>query len=141
MTPIKHLGLLLLAVLLVAFPARASNVQSNVYSAVGGTSNALLTNSAVQVVSGQHNLQTMVLYNPNGSVEYVQLFDVLAAGVTLGTTIPKMVIPIPASTAIDLPIENSAQVTFFTAISVAATTTATGSTAPSTGITANIIFQ
>lgn len=130
-----------LAVMLCGFHAEASNIQSNVYSAPGGSGNALLTNSAVNVVTGQHNLQTMVIYNPNVSVEYVQIFDALAANVTVGTTVPKMVIPLPASTVIDLPIENSAQVTFFTGISVAATTSATGSSAPSTGITANILFQ
>jgi hypothetical protein len=137
----RNFRLALIAALLLAFPAHASNIQSNVYSAPGGTANALLTNSAVSVVSGQHNLQTIILYNPNASVEYIQLFDALAANVTVGTTVPKMVVPIPASSTIDLPIENSAQITFFTGIVVAATTTATGASAPGTGITANIIFQ
>lgn len=135
----KILSLLVLFAMLSAYPAHAANVAGNVYAAPGGTGNALLTNSAVQVVSGGvHNLANVIVYNPNGSVEYIQLFDALIAGVTLGTTVPKMVIPIPASTTVSIPVS---PVSFFTGISAAATTTPTGSTAPGTGITASIVFQ
>lgn len=123
---------------LLASQANASNIAANDYLAVGSPGNALLGATVIQVSAGQRNLVNVVVYNPNGAVEYIQLFDSLSASVVLGTTVPKMVLPIPASTALTLPVGD---VTFFTGIAAAATTTAIGTTAPGTGLTANIVYQ
>lgn len=41
-------------------------------------------------------------FNPDAAaVAYVQFFDALAANVTLGTTVPKFVLPLPAGGGID----------------------------------------
>jgi hypothetical protein len=80
------------------------------------------------------------IYNPNSTVAYVQFFDVAGGtGVTLGTTTPVLTIGIPATAAANL--VDGTGLAFARGIKVAATTTATGSTAPSTGLDANIFFQ
>jgi hypothetical protein len=79
------------------------------------------------------------VYNPNASVAYIQVFDVASASVTLGTTAPDLVFGIPASSAANLEITNG--VNMGTAITLACTTTATGSTAPSTGLDITALFK
>lgn len=76
-------------------------------------------------------------WNPNTTVEYVQIFD--AASVTLGTTTPKWSIGIPPGSAANL--ELSQGIHFATAIQAAATTTATGSSAPTTALDCNFAFN
>lgn len=137
-----RLSLALALAAAVSAPALAANPQANVYAAVGSPGNALLTNSAVQVgPAGQRNLGGVTVYNPNGAVEYIQLFDALSGSVSLGTTVPKMVLPIPATTAVSLNPGSTGGVTFFTGIAAAATTAAIGTSAPATGLTANITYQ
>ena len=82
-----------------------------------------------------------VIYNPNATVAYVQLFDAAVASVTLGTTTPKLTLPVPATSALVLPQSAEGKAAFYTAISTAATTTPTGSTAPGTGLVTNLFFQ
>lgn len=113
---------------------------TSTFSAVGGTGTALLTNSAVAVDASPGNLYGVNFYNPNSSVVYVQFFNVAAGSVTLGTTVPKLSYPIPPNGWMDTNFAG-AQITFSTAITVAATTTATGNGAPSTGVTANILYK
>lgn len=80
------------------------------------------------------------IYNPNASVAYVQVFDVATATtVTLGTTVPDMIIPIPAGSAANMEIVNG--VNMANGIKLACTTTATGSTAPSTGLDLTVFFK
>lgn len=76
-------------------------------------------------------------YNPNSSVSYIQIFD--ANGATLGSTSPKWSIGIPATSAANLEMTNG--MNFATEITVAATTTATGSSAPSTACDCNFIYK
>lgn len=78
-------------------------------------------------------------YNPNASVAYVQVFDVASAGVTLGTTAPDMIFGVPASSGAVVEIGNG--VNMATAITLACTTTATGSTAPGTGLDLTVFFK
>jgi hypothetical protein len=79
------------------------------------------------------------VYNPNASVAYIQVFDVASGSVTLGTTAPDLVFGIPASSAANLEITNG--VNMGTAITLACTTTATGSTAPGTGLDITALFK
>lgn len=80
------------------------------------------------------------IYNPNVSVAYVQVFDVATATtVTLGTTVPDMIIPIPAGSAANVEIVNGVNMAL--GIKLACTTTATGSTAPGTGLDMTVLFK
>ena len=74
--------------------------------------------------------------NPNGSNAFLQLFNVAAANVTIGTTVPNQSYLVPANGGMDIAFSDPLE--FDTALSYAATTTATGSTAPGTGLVLNI---
>jgi hypothetical protein len=65
-------------------------------------------------------------YNPNASAAYVQIFNAQASAVTLGTTTPDMVITLPAGAGAN--VMNPLGIKFGTALSIAVTTTRTGST-------------
>jgi hypothetical protein len=79
------------------------------------------------------------IYNPNATVAYLQVFDVASASVTLGTTVPDMIFAIPAASAAN--IEITCGVNMATAITLACTTTATGLTAPTTGLDMTIFYK
>lgn len=78
-------------------------------------------------------------YNPNATVAYIQVFDAASASVTVGTTAPDMVFGIPATGAANLEFTNG--VNMGTAITLVCTTTATGSTAPGTGLDLTIFYK
>lgn len=111
------------------------------YSAQGGTGNALLTNTAVAIKASAGNLYGLSFVNLGAVDTYVQLFDLAAGSVVLGTTIPKLVIWVPAGGAWEEKYTDEVKVSFINAISLAATTTTTGSTAPVVGISANIEYK
>lgn len=98
-----------------------------------------LTNTVVSVKGSAGSLGGYMFYNPNAAVAYIQVFNVASGSVTLGTTTPTYVIPIPPAAAAN--VEFSLGINHTTAISAAATTTATGSTAPSTALTGFFIFK
>jgi len=77
-----------------------------------------------------------MVYNPNSSVAYVQLFD--NTNPTLGTTFPDMIIPVPATSAANL---SAVARQFNNAIKLACTTTAGGSTPPTTGLDMTIFYK
>jgi hypothetical protein len=80
-----------------------------------------------------------MFYNPNASVEYIQVWDVASGSITVGTTAPTYVIPIPATTGAN--VEFSVGIAHATAINIAATTTPTGSTAPGTALVGFVIYK
>lgn len=102
-------------------------------------SQTALTNSKVAVKASAGNFGGYMVYNPNSSVSYVQIFDVASGSVTLGTTAPTYVIPLPATAAAN--VEFTAGINHATAITLAATTTATGSTAPSTALVGFFLYK
>lgn len=77
--------------------------------------------------------------NPNTADAWVQIFDTALAGVTVGTTTPKMALWVSGNGALDTALTSPAE--FATAITIAATTTPTGSTAPSTGLVVTLLYQ
>lgn len=103
-------------------------------------SNAPLVATAggVSIKASAGQLGGYIIYNPNASVAYVQVFDANAA-ITLGTTRPDVLIPIPPSSGAN--IEFGKGVAFASGIRVAATTTASGSTAPGTGLDCTFFFK
>lgn len=80
-----------------------------------------------------------MVYNPNASVAYVQLFDVASATtVTLGTTVPDAFLVIPAASAAN--VLDALGIGFTNGIKLAVTTTATGSTAPGAGLDLSVFY-
>lgn len=92
-----------------------------------------LSTTVVTVKSTAAKLDLWHCYNPNSSPVYLQVFDI-AGSPTLGSTTPKQSFGIPANQDSGLA---AMGLTFSNAIKVAATTTATGSTAPTTAINCN----
>ena len=61
-------------------------------------SNLALANAAALVVSGAAGLTGYHLFNPGAAFTYVRLYDAgNAANVTVGTTVPKMSLGLPAN--------------------------------------------
>jgi hypothetical protein len=96
-----------------------------------------LSTTPLTVSAGAAVLNSYFCLNPNTSTTYIQIFDI-SGTVTLGTSTPKWSIGIPAGTG-NPGAGNLSQMNlnFANAIKVAATTTATGSTAPSTALDCN----
>lgn len=84
------------------------------------------TATAVKASAGQ--LYGWYIYNPNASAVYCQIFNVAAGSVTLGTTAPTYAFAIPATSGAN--VLNPMGIAHSTAITVAFTTTRTGSTGP-----------
>lgn len=97
-----------------------------------------LTNTKVSVKTSAGNLYGYRIYNPNTTYVYIQVFNLLTASVTLGTTAATEVIPIPPGGMVDevFPVPGA----YGTGIVIAATTTATGSTAPTSTLTATMRY-
>jgi hypothetical protein len=99
-----------------------------------------LTNTAVAVKAAAGQLGMLQCYNPNSSQVYIQIYNIAQGSVTVGTSTPLESIAIaPTSTggfAMSFPGHQ-----FGTAITVAATTTATGGSAPSTAPDCNAVYN
>ena len=98
--------------------------------------NALST-TVVTISSGAAELQSYFCHNPSAATAFVQMFDI-SGTVTLGTSTPKWSIGIPAGQSGNL---SQMNLKFTNAIKVAATTTATGSSAPATALVCNFGVQ
>lgn len=115
--------------------ARAIFVQQGASTPV--LANALST-TVKTVAASAAQLTFYHCSNPNTSAIYVQVFDI-SGTVTLGTSTPAISLRFPGTDGT----ANLSQVnlTFANAIKVAATTTATGSSAPSTAVDCNFGYR
>jgi hypothetical protein len=112
------------------------------FAASGGTGAALLTASPVQIgPGGPHSFYHWHCANGVASTVWLQIFDAAAGAVTLGATPPKLSYPIPASGYWEEHYAGEERPAFANAITVAVTTTPTGSTAPATGAACNFIYK
>ncbi len=116
----------------VAPAAAAAATGTSIYS------NTALTSTKTAVKTSAGNLYGYHIYNVNNAVTYVQLFNATTANVTVGSTTPTAVLAIPANGWADAP--PATPIAFATALTIAATTTATGSTAPGTAILVNFWY-
>lgn len=98
----------------------------------------LATKQAANASAG--NLYGYHIYNPNNTVMYVQFWNLASASVTVGTTAPHMVLAVPAFGWADAP-ASGPPIGFGTALTIAATTTSTGSGAPGTGLMTNLWYK
>ena len=108
--------------------------------ASGGWSVSSQTNltSTATASSAAGKVGGYMFFNPNAGTAYVQVFDTTGT-VTLGTTTPTLVIPIPGGAAANLELTNG--IAIASGIKLAATTTATGSTLVSSGLTCFLLYK
>lgn len=119
-------------------PGNGATAANQVRSATPYYNAALLaTKQAVKASAG--SLAAYHIYNPNASDMFVQMWDLAAANVTVGTTAPTWVLWVPAGGALDAALPEP--ITFATALTIAATTTASGNTAPGTGLMVNLFYN
>lgn len=118
-------------------PHTAGGLSTFMASNADGSTALVATAQAIKASAGQ--VYGWFIYNPNTVPIYVQFYNVAQASVTVGTTNPQMMLVIPALGAANVMGANG--ITFTNAgFSIAATTTAGGNTAPSTGLDANIFY-
>lgn len=102
-------------------------------------SNGALTNTPVTVKASSGALGVLTIHNPAAAATtYIQIWNLLIGAVTIGTTPPFDVIPVPAGQTITVNLLPGQ--TFSTAISIAATTTFNGSTAPTTAAVVSVKY-
>jgi hypothetical protein len=109
------------------------------FNATSGDGSTALTNTAQAVKASAGKVGGWFIYNPNSTVAYVCIYNVAAASVTVGTTNPLMVLPVPPLTAANLEMVHG--INFSTAISCAATSTANGNGAPTTALDVNLFYN
>jgi hypothetical protein len=110
----------------------SNGVGLSTFMASAADGSTALTNTAQAVCANAGRIFGYYIQNPNAAVEYISFYDVPAALVTVGTTIPKMQIPIGSSLSANLSLPYGIQ--FNTACSVAATDSADGNGAPATAL-------
>lgn len=98
------------------------------------------TVTSIRAVAG--TLLTVECNNPNVLVTYVQMFD-LATTVTLGTTVATRVVTLAPSTGTGIfaPVPPGLSMPLANGLQVAATTTASGSTAPVYGVHCTFVVR
>lgn len=99
---------------------------------------AALTNTVQTLPSNARRFGGYYIGNPNATRAYVQVF-IDKPSVTLGTTVPDMIFDIPASAAANLELNRGRRAT--STIQVAATTTATGSSALGTPLVTTFLYR
>lgn len=99
-----------------------------------------LSNSAVAIKAAAGQLFMLQCGNTNASEEYVQIYNVASGSVTVGTTASAISIPIAATSTGGFAL-SLVGMQFGTAISAAATTSATGGSAPSTALDCNVGYN
>jgi len=106
----------------------------------GGNSfyTSALTNTASAVKASAGQVYGWDFHNPNSAVAYVQFFNTAQGSVTVGTTTPVMSIGLPANSKGQAQWPHGLQ--FSTAITVAAATTRTGGTAPTSSVDVNVVY-
>lgn len=100
--------------------------------------NTALSNTAVAVKASAGRVYNYHFYNSNTSDAFVQFYNTAQGSVTVGTTTPVKTFAVPAGGVIDGVWAFSPA--FSTAITVAATTTIAGGSAPSTGLLVNLDY-
>lgn len=108
--------------------------------AVGASFNyqSALTSTKVQIKATAANFYGCHIYSSNSAVTYIQIFNKASANVTVGSTAPDIVLVVPAGGWADE--GYTIPIALGTGFTVAATTTASGSGAPTTALTANFWY-
>lgn len=96
-------------------------------------------NTVQAVKVGPGNMYMLTVINTNVTDMYVQVFDALAASVTVGTTVPKYVFPVLGQSGYDGQFQ--VPMRFETGLCYACTTTPTGAGDPGTGLTVSVGYM
>lgn len=117
----------------VIHDADANQVGATLYS-----NTALNATKAEVTDTANSRVYNIFVYNPSNAVAYLQIFDLDADDVTVGSTTPTQVLAVP--TLIGMNFSYPTPKKFTTGLTIAGTTTATGSTNPSTALVVAIDY-
>lgn len=109
------------------------------FMASGSDGSSILVATAQAAKASAGKVYGYYAYNPETAVSFVHFYNTASGSVTVGTTNPLFSLPIPPGAAANLMSEIG--ITFGTAITVAATTTAGGNTAPTTGVSLVVWYK
>jgi hypothetical protein len=109
-------------------------------SAITGMYSANISNTATAANASATTLYSINAGNTNSTGCYLQMWNLAAGSVTVGTTAPYSSFLIPANGA-GMPVNLPRPIRFGTALTVAATTTRAGSTACTFGLDVNLPNQ
>lgn len=129
----------------MSFPGGSIEAATAVHPASRGCSTyfSSTAKAIANASAGPCNLYALEVAQPNTAQAWLQIFDLAAASVTLGTTVPKISLFIPAGTAsVSGAMDKQwvVPISFATRMSYALTTTATGATGITTAGDINIFF-
>lgn len=91
------------------------------------------------ICSSKSVLRGALFDNANAAKAYIQVFDAVSGSVTLGTTVPKLVIPVAASECLRL--DGLSVQLDGVGLSTAVTTTPTGSTLVTTDGMLSVLYE
>ena len=100
--------------------------------------NGALSNTAINIKTTKGQVNGYQIFNPDTVANFIAFYDALAANVTVGTTVPKFILPLAAGATANLTGKNKL---FNTAISIAAASTFNGAGAPVSAQQVSIDFQ
>lgn len=132
---------LLAALTLASAPPAAAQIENTGAAPVVAAAVSNTATAALNARTGAGTLAFITCANINTTLAFLQVFDVASStSVTVGSTVPKASFPMNGGTALGgnfLP----ANMSFLNGIKIAATTTAKGSTAPSTALDCTLGFR
>lgn len=102
-------------------------------------SNTALSSTKQQISSAACTVTGWAVHNPAAATTYIQIWDLASASVTVGTTAPSWTLVLPAGATANM--FDTGGVKHATGFTVAATTTATGSTAPATAAVVSFFYK
>jgi hypothetical protein len=108
-------------------------VQNNATAATAYEGN--VTSTKVAANASPTKLRTYIIGNSNSSFCYLQFFNLASANVTVGSTAPLFFVPVPALGGANLKVDFN----FSVAMTIAATTTPTGSTNCTSGLDTSLL--
>lgn len=107
--------------------------------AINSTCVANLKGTVTNFSNGRIGVESIVVTNASGATAYVQVFNLAAADVSLATTVPLVVIA--CATGATEQLISSSEWVFDTRLSMASTTTPTGSTASADGVFVQVFIN
>jgi hypothetical protein len=104
--------------------------------------NAAVTNTAVAVKAAAGKVWSYNIFNPGVALAYLHFYDLASGSVVVGTTVPTRSVALQSNATSQVGVDTSfgVGIQFSTAISIAATTTPGGGTAPATALVVNIDY-
>ena len=119
-------------------PGTTNLVATELATGLTPFSNTALSSTKTAVKAGAGRVHGWMIHNPSAATTFIQVWNVAIGSITVGTTAPTYVITIPAGASANVFSEKG--IVHSTEINIAATTTASGSSAPATAAVVSMFY-